>query len=330
VSAHTLAADGSLVTLDSIREAAAGLVGVAERTPLQPVPALAEQVGAPVFLKLESRQPTGAFKLRGAWTAVRRLPDDARRRGVITYSSGNHGQALAYAARRLGIRAVVVMPETAPPLKVAGVRKWGGEVVLEGTTSEQRHARAEAIVADEGLTMIPPFDHADIVAGQGTVGLEILEDLPDVAEVAVPVGGGGLVAGITTAVKELRPEARVTAVEPEGAAAMQAALQAGEVVRLAETRSIADGLIPVAVGRLPLALVRGRVTAVTVSESAIAEATVWLRDVCNVLAEPSGAATTAAIRSGALRPAGPTVLVVSGGNVDPAYVAELAAHLGDR
>lgn len=328
MSAHTLAADGSLVTLDSIREAAAGLVGVAERTPLQPVPALAELVGVPVYLKLESHQPTGAFKVRGAWTAVRRLPDEARRRGVITYSSGNHGQALAYAARRLGIRAVIVMPETAPPFKVAGVRKWGGEVVLEGTTSEQRRARADAIVADEGLTMVPPFDHPDIVAGQGTLGLEILEDLPEVAEIAVPVGGGGLVAGITTAVKALRPEVRVTAVEPEGAAAMQAALRAGEVVRLAETHSIADGLIPVAIGRLPLALVLQRVTAVTVSESAIAEATVWLRDACDVLAEPSGAATTAAIRSGVLRPAGPTVLVVSGGNVDPAYVAELAAHLG--
>jgi len=329
VSAHTLAAAGD-VTLDSIREAAAGLVGVAERTPLAPVPALADQTGVPVFLKLESRQPTGAFKLRGAWTAVRRLPDDARRRGVITYSSGNHGQALAYAARRLGIRAVVVMPETAPPLKVEGVRKWGGEVVFAGTTSEQRRARADEILTADGLTMVPPFDHPDVIAGQGTVGLEIVEDLPDVAEVAVQVGGGGLLAGITTAMTALRPEARVTAVEPEGAAAMRAALEAGEVVRLAETHSIADGLLPVAVGRLPLELVRGRVTAVTVSDAAIAEATVWLRDACGVLAEPSGAATTAAVRSGALRPAGPIVLVVSGGNVDPAFVAELADRVALR
>lgn len=329
MSAHTLAAAGD-VTLDSIREAAAGLVGVAERTPLAPVPALADQTGVPVFLKLESRQPTGAFKLRGAWTAVRRLPDDARRRGVITYSSGNHGQALAYAARRLGIRAVVVMPETAPPLKVEGVRKWGGEVVFAGTTSEQRRARADEILTADGLTMVPPFDHPDVIAGQGTVGLEIVEDLPDVAEVAVQVGGGGLLAGITTAMTALRPEARVTAVEPEGAAAMRAALEAGEVVRLAETHSIADGLLPVAVGRLPLELVRGRVTAVTVSDAAIAEATVWLRDACGVLAEPSGAATTAAVRSGALRPAGPIVLVVSGGNVDPAFVAELADRVALR
>jgi threonine dehydratase len=328
VTPETVVTAGSdRVTLEEIREAAAGLVGVAERTPLQPVPALTAAAGVPVFLKLESRQPTGAFKLRGAWTAVRRLSDQARRRGVITYSSGNHGQALAWAARRLGIRAVIVMPETAPALKVAGVKKWGGEVVLAGTTSDHRRARADELVTREGLTMVPPFDHPDIIAGQGTVGLEILEDLPEVAEVVVQVGGGGLLAGITTAVKALRPEARLTAVEPEGAAALGAALRAGEVVRLAETHSIADGLMPVAVGRLPLALVLGRVTAVTVSDRAIAEATVWLRDACDVLAEPSGAATTAALRAGALEPRGPTVLVVSGGNVDPAYVAELAAGL---
>jgi threonine dehydratase len=322
------AAGGGLVTLDEIREAAAGLVGVATRTSLLPVPALEALAGVPVYLKLENEQPTGAFKLRGAWTAVRRLSDAARRRGVITYSSGNHGQAVAYAARRLGIRAVIVMPETAPALKVAGVRKWGGEVVLAGTTSEHRRARAEEIVAREGLTVVPPFDHPDIIAGQGTVGLEIVEDLPDVAMVAVPVGGGGLLAGITAAVLALRPEATIVAVEPEGAPAMHAALAAGAVVRLPETHSIADGLLPVAVGPLPFAHVRGRVTSVTVPDTAIAEATVWLHRTRTVLAEPSGAATTAALRAGLLRPTGPTVLVVSGGNVDPADVARLAEGLG--
>jgi threonine dehydratase len=327
VSSPTVETAAELVTLDSIREAATGLVGVAVRTALQPVPALAEVAGFPVYLKLESQQPTGAFKLRGAWTAVRRLPEAARRRGVITFSSGNHGQALAYAARRLGIRAVVVMPETAPPLKIAGVEKWGGEVVLAGTTSDQRRARAEEIVAREGLTMVPPFDHPDIIAGQGTVGLEIFEDLPDVTDVAVQVGGGGLLAGITTALAAVRPEARVTAVEPEGAPKMQAALAKGAVVRLPSTHSIADGLLPVAVGELPLALVRGRVTAVTVSDDAIADATVWLQRSCGVLAEPSGAATTAALRAGRFRPSGPTVLVVSGGNVDPAFVKQLAERL---
>jgi threonine dehydratase len=312
------------VTLDAIREAAAGLVGVAVRTPLLAVDPLSRAAGFPVHLKLESEQPTGAFKLRGAWTAVRRLSAAARRRGVITYSSGNHGQALAYAARRLGLRAVIVMPETAPAAKVAGVRKWGGEVVLAGTTSEDRRAKAEELMAREGLTVVPPFDHPDVIAGQATVGLEILDDLPGVAHVAVPVGGGGLVAGITTALAALAPAARVVAVEPVGSAAMGAALAAGRVVRLDHTHSIADGLLPVAVGPLPFAHVRGRIDAVTVTDDAIAEATVWLKRELGLLVEPSGAATTAALRSGALRPHGPTVLVVSGGNVDPADIERLA------
>jgi threonine dehydratase len=312
------------VTLDAIREAAAGLVGVAERTPLVPVPALGELAGVPVFLKMESLQPTGAFKLRGAWTAIRRLPDDDRRRGVITYSSGNHGQAVAYAARRIGVRAVIVMPETAPALKVAGVRKWGGEVVFAGRTSDDRRVRAEELIAVEGLTLVPPFDHADVIAGQGTVGLEIAEDLPEVSDVAVPVGGGGLVSGITTALAAVAPAARVAAVEPDGAPAMREALRAGRVTRLSSTHSIADGLLPVAVGALPLQLVLGRVTPVTVSDAAIAEATVWLRRACDIVVEPSGAATTAALRSGAWRPRGPAVLVVSGGNVDPADIDRLA------
>jgi threonine dehydratase len=320
-------ADG-LVTLATIREAAAGLVGVAERTPLVPVPALTDLVDVPVFLKLENLQPTGAFKLRGAWTAIWRLPVEERRRGVITYSSGNHGQAVAYAARRLGVRAVVVMPETAPAVKVTGVRKWSGEVVFAGTTSDDRRARAEALIAEQGLTMVPPFNHPDVISGQGTVALEIVEDLPDVADVAVPVGGGGLISGITTALAAVRPEAHVTAVEPEGAPAMREALRAGRVVRLPETHSIADGLLPVAVGALPLQLVLGRVTPVTVSDAAIAEATVWLRGACDVLAEPSGAATTAAVRSGAWRPRGPAVLVVSGGNVEPSDVSRLAERYG--
>lgn len=317
---------GGLVTLEAIREAAAGLVGVAERTPLLPVDALRQAAGVPVFLKLENRQPTGAFKLRGAWTAVRRLPAAARRRGVITYSSGNHGQAVAYAARRLGLRAVIVMPETAPPTKVAGVKKWGGEVVFAGTTSEDRRAKAEELIAREGLQVVPPFDHPDVIAGQGTVGLEIVEDLPDVAHVAVPVGGGGLIAGITTALAALRPATRVTAVEPDGAAALHAALRTGRVVRLDRTHSIADGLLPVAVGSLTFAHVRYRVDAVTVTDAAIADATVWLHRAMGLLVEPSGAATTAALRAGAFRPTGPTVLVVSGGNVDPAAVEALAAR----
>ncbi len=312
------------MSLEDIREAARGLVGVAVRTRLMPAPALSERAGVPIYLKLENEQPTGAFKLRGAWTFARRLPDEARDRGVITYSSGNHGQAVAFVAQRLGIRAVIVMPETVPAVKVDGVKRWGGEVEFAGTTSEDRYALAMVLSEREGLAVIPPFDHPNIIAGQGTVGLEILEELPDVAHVTVPVGGGGLIAGITTAVKALKPEAHITGVEPEGGATLTAALAAGRPVRLERTDSIADGLLPLSVGAVTFRHLRGCVDTVTVSESAIAEATVWLHREQGVPAEPSGAATTAALRDGAFTPQGPSVLVVSGGNIDPSRIEALA------
>ncbi len=289
------------------------------------VTALAEHAGVPVYLKLENQQPTGAFKLRGAWTAIQRLAPEHRMAGVITYSSGNHGQAVAYAAHRTGIKAVVVMPETAPSTKVAGVERWDGEVVFAGTTSEHRYQRALQLAGAEGYAVIPPYDHPDIIAGQGTVGLEILEDLPTVAHVAVPVGGGGLAAGIATALATGRPEARLTAVEPAGAATLGAALAAGHPVRFNETSSIADGLLPLSVGTITFQHLRGRADAVTVSEAAIVEATKWLHSELDLVVEPSGAVTTAAIRCGAFRPKGPTALIVSGGNIDPAKIAQLSA-----
>lgn len=313
------------MSLYEIHEAADGLMGVATRTALLASPALSERGGVPVYLKLENQQPTGAFKLRGAWTAVRRLPPDVRARGVITYSSGNHGQAVAFAARRLGMRAVIVMPETAPPTKVDGVQRWGGEVVFAGATSDDRQAKAMALAETEGLTPIPPYDHPDIIAGQGTVSLEIVDDLPEVAHVVVPVGGGGLAAGMTTALRALRPEARVTCVEPQGAATLAAALAAGHPVRLEQTTSVADGLLPLSVGTITFNHLKGHVEAVTVSDTAIAEATFWLYSEQDVVAEPSGAATTAALRSDALHLTGPTVLVVSGGNVDVATITALAS-----
>ena len=312
------------MSLEDIREAARGIVGVAVRTSLVQLPGLSDHAGVPVYLKLESEQPTGAFKLRGAWTFVRRLPEEARARGVITYSSGNHGQAVAFVAQRIGVRAVVVMPETAPATKIDGVKRWGGEVQFAGTTSEDRCVRAMEIAEHEGLATIPPYDHPYIIAGQGTVGLEILEDVPDVMHVAVPVGGGGLIAGITTAVKALRPETRVTGVEPEGGACLGAALAAGQPVRLEKTASIADGLLPLSVGTLTFRHLKGLVDAVTVSDRAIAQATVWLNTEQEMTVEPSGAATTAALRAGAFQPEGPCVLVVSGGNVDSETVAALA------
>ncbi|MBI2071789.1 MAG: threonine/serine dehydratase [Gemmatimonadetes bacterium] len=316
------------VTLESIREAAAGLVGVAVRTPLVPAPELSDQAGVPVYLKLESQQPTGAFKTRGAWTAIRRLAPEQRSRGVITYSSGNHGQAVAFAAQRLRLRAVIVMPETAPRTKVDGVKRWGGEVVFVGRTSEDRRQRATEMAASEGLTVIPPFDHPDVVAGQATVAVEILEQLPEVEWVAAPVGGGGLAAGIAAALSALKPAARLATVEPEGSAALAAALKAGHIVRLERTASIADGLLPLSVGRLNFAILHGRAQPVVVSEAAIAEATRWLNVEKQLVVEPSGAVTTAAVRCAAFRPTGPTVLVVSGGNVDSAVLARLGASRG--
>src|SRR2546429_7783801 len=245
----------SVVTAEDVREAAAGLAGVAVRTPLRFV----ESLNA--YLKLESLQPIGAFKLRGAYNAIRRLPDPARKRGVITYSSGNHGQALAYAAQLVGVRAVVVMPETAPAVKVAGVKKWGGEVVLAGRTSDDRQRAAEAIAVRDALAVVPPFDHPDIVAGQATVGLEIAEQLPDVRTGVVPVGGGGLIAGVVTGLAAAGSRATVWGGEPVGAPKLKRSLEAGHPVRLERTPRLAGGPITLGVGGIPVphaAAPRGR------------------------------------------------------------------------
>src|SRR6267378_829642 len=231
-----------VVSAAEIHDAAAGLRGIATRTSLRYVEAL----GA--HLKLENEQPMGAFKIRGAYNAIRKLPDPARKRGVITFSSGNHGQAVAYAAKEFGVRAVIVMPETTPAVKVAGVKKWGGEVVLAGRTSEDRRIKAEEIARTEQLAIVPPFDHPDIVAGQATVALEIVEQLPDVETVVVPVGGGGLISGIVAGLAAARSTAVVWGVEPIGAPKLHHSLAAGKVVRLERTGSIADGLITLNVG----------------------------------------------------------------------------------
>src|SRR6266550_3616637 len=310
----------SVVSAQDVRDAAAGLAGVAVRTPLRFV----EPLNA--YLKLESLQPIGAFKLRGAYTAISRLPPAARRKGVITYSSGNHGQAVAYAAQLVGVPAVVVMPETAPPIKVAGVKRWGGEVVFAGRTSEDRQQRAEAIAAERGLAIVPPFDHPDIIAGQATMGLEIAEQLPDVRTVVVPVGGGGLIAGVVTGLAAAGSEARVWGVEPVGAPKLTRSLAAGRPVRLDRTASLADGLITLSVGAIPFAHLtaqRDRLAGVVlVEDDALREAVQFLWRHGHLAVEPSGAATTAALRSGAVHAIPPTVLVVSGGNVDPSLLED--------
>lgn len=286
---------------------------IARVTPLLDVSASA---GRPLFLKCESLQPSGAFKIRGAYNMVAQLTDEQRRRGVVTFSSGNHGQAMALAARELGAPAVVVMPTTAPQIKIDGARGFGAEVIFAGTTSTERRERAEAEARARGLTMVPPFDHEWIIAGQGTAGLEILDQRPDVAAVIVPIGGGGLAAGVSAAIKLSRPDVKVIGVEPAGAAAMKASIEAGRPVTLDRTDSVADGLLPVRPGDLTFALVRRFVDlVVTVEDEQIIDAVLWLEATAGIVVEPSGAASVAAALAGAAPVKGPTVAIISGGNM---------------
>ena len=325
--------EAPLVTIDDIRAAAAGLRGIAVHTPLVPFgPPEAGQ-----WLKAESLQPIGAFKLRGAYHAVSRLPADALARGVITYSSGNHAQGVARAARLLGVPAVVVMPSDAPQLKRDRVVADGAQIVTVGTASEERQQVAESIAGQRGLAIIPPYDDDRIIAGQGTVGLEIAEDLPDVALVLVPIGGGGLASGVATAITALVPSARVIGVEPELAADAAASLRAGRIVRWAAedvSRTIADGTRTQALGRRTFAHLQAHLDGiVTVSEAEIAAGVRLAAERSRLVAEPSGALTVAALafRAGELgldEVSGPVVAVVSGGNVDPdRYRDYLAAPL---
>ena len=312
----------ALVTIDAIRAAAAILDGVAIRTPLVPF----GRPAARRFLKAESLQPIGAFKIRGAYVAIASLDAAERARGVITYSSGNHAQGVARAARLLGAPAVVVMPSDAPALKRTRVEADGAEVVIVGTSSEERQQVAERIAAERGLTIIPPFDDDRIIAGQGTVGLEIADALPDVAAVLVPIGGGGLASGVAVAIKALVPGARVVGVEPELAADARQSLREGRIVRWAAddvSRTIADGTRTTAIGARNFAhLARFLDDVVTVSEPEIAAAVRLAAEESRLVAEPSGALSVAAMafrarEAGLVGLKGPIVAVVSGGNVDP-------------
>jgi threonine dehydratase len=319
-----------LVTLDAIRAAAETLHGVAARTPLVPF-------GRPDqrrFLKAESLQPIGAFKLRGAYVAVASLSAHDRARGVITYSSGNHAQGVARAARLLGAPAVIVMPTDAPRIKRERVEADGAEIVIVGTASDERQHVAGALAAERGLAIIPPFDDERIIAGQGTIGLELIADLPDLAVVLVPVGGGGLASGVAAAVRSIRPEIRVIGVEPELAADARDSLERGEVVRWpAElvSRTVADGTRTQALGQHTFAHLRAYVDRiVTVSEVEIVAGVRLAAERCRLVVEPSGALGIAAMafhsrELGLDGETGAIVAVVSGGNVDPELYREYLA-----
>jgi len=303
----------SLVTLDDIRRAAATIRGVTVRTPLLPCDAL----GADVWLKPEMLQRGGAFKLRGAYTYLAGLSPEARERGVIAPSSGNHAQAVALAARLFGVPATVVMPTTVSAAKREGAERLGARVELAGITTADRMDRAVELAAAHGLTLVPPYDDPVIVAGQGTAGLEIAEDLPAVRTVLVPVGGGGLSAGVATAIKLLVPLARVIGVEPALAPKLTAARQAGEPVVIPSLGGLADGLLATRVGTVPFAHHQAYLDdVVTVAEHQLVPAMRLLLDRMKLVSEPSGAITVAALQAGLVRAEGPTVCVLSGGNVE--------------
>jgi threo-3-hydroxy-L-aspartate ammonia-lyase len=306
-----------LITLDDLTAAAARIAPVAVRTPLLPFDAASERLGADIWLKPEMLQRGGAFKFRGAYNFLAQLSAAERARGVIAPSSGNHAQAVALAARLFGVKAVVVMPTTVTPAKRGGAERLGARIELAGTTTQDRMDRAVELVEAEGLTMVPPYDHAWIIAGQGTAGLEIAADMPDVETVLVPVGGGGLSAGVATAIKLRAPRARVIGVEPSSAPKLSRAREAGHPVRIPAGGGLADGLLAVEVGGIAFAHHERYVDEVVqVEDSALRCAMRLLLDRMKLVAEPSGAITVAALMEGIARPRGKTVALLSGGNIE--------------
>jgi threonine dehydratase len=323
---------GLALSRADVEAAAARLRGEIVRTPTLRVPALDAIAGARVWIKCECLQRIGAFKARGALHAVGRLDPAVRARGVVTYSSGNHAQAVALAAQRHGISATIAMPEDAPGVKVAGVRALGATIIFAGLTSDDRRLAAEAVVERTGATMVPPFDHPDIIAGQGTATLELLEDVAAAGgrldALLVPVGGGGLIAGALLACEGAG--VRVYSVEPAGCDALARSVAAGERVEVQPGPTLADGLRPVKVGALNLAVIAPRLAGcLLVDDAGIGPALVRLLLHAKVLAEPSGAAPLApALQRGVPGDPADIGVIVSGGNVEPALVARLVECYG--
>jgi len=319
-----------MVSLNDFRAAQTLLRGIAVRTPLfEWTPATDSRK---LYLKLENQQPIGAFKLRGAYNKVASLTEEERRRGVISYSSGNHAQGVAYAARALGVKAIIVMPGNAPKNKLEATAALGAEIVLVGPGSEERRLRAEELAAAHGYVIVPPYNDEKIIAGQGTVGLEILEDLPTVETVLVPVGGGGLISGVAAAIKLSNPKVKVVGVEPELASDARASLRAGHIVSFpAEqvSQTLADGLRTQSIGAINFEHIRTYVDdIVSVTEDEIRETMRRLSANPKTLAEPSGAVAPAAFlfHANELPNTKINVAVISGGNIDPQLLAELANH----
>jgi len=316
-----------VVTLADIQAARELLEGVAIRTPVEESRWLTGLAGGPVHLKCENLQRTGSFKVRGAYNRIARLSEEERAAGVVAASAGNHAQGVALAAQLLGIKATVFMPEGAPIPKERATRAYGADVIFSGKYIDQALVRAREFAVETGAVLIHPFDHEDIVAGQGTCGLEILEQVPDVATVLVPTGGGGLVAGVATAIKSLNPAVRVAGVQAEGAAAFPISISAGEPVQLETMKTMADGIAVGRPGDVPFKAVQEFVDEmVTVSEESLSRALLALVERAKLVVEPAGAAAVAAILENPTAYATPAVAILSGGNIDPLLLGKVIRH----
>ncbi len=307
------------VTLEHIERAAARISGHVARTPLVRSKSLSEKTGQSVYLKLETRQPIGAFKLRGAMNAILALDETARKRGLVTASTGNHGRAVAYAAQKLGIAATICMSALVPANKVEAIRALGAEISIVGASQDDAQDEVERLVATRGLTPIPPFDHAEVVAGQGTIGLEVIEDLPDLETVLIPLSGGGLAGGIAAAVKAIKPQAQIIGISMQRGAAMHASIMAGKPVAITEEESLADSLgggIGLA-NHVTFALCRAFLDQIVlVSEEEIACGIRHAALEENEVVEGAAAVGIAAILAGKVKPGGTTAIIISGNNID--------------
>ncbi|MFR0357910.1 threonine ammonia-lyase [Streptomyces sediminimaris] len=315
------------VTLDDVRGAQKMLSGVARVTAMEGSRYLSRLVGAPVHFKCENLQRTGSFKLRGGYVRIAGLLPEERAAGVVAASAGNHAQGVALASSLLGVRATVFMPKGAPLPKISATREYGAEVRLHGQVVDETLAAAQAYAAETGAVFIHPFDHPDIIAGQGTVGLEILEQCPEVRTIVVGVGGGGLAAGIAVAVKALRPDVRIVGVQAEGSAAYPPSIAAGHPVSIEHPTTMADGIRVGRPGDVPFAIIRELMDEVrTVSEDALSAALLLCLERAKLVVEPAGASPVAALQSEPGAFEGPVVAVLSGGNVDPLLMQRVLRH----
>jgi len=318
-------------SLDEIEAARAVVSQVAQPTPIESSRFLADVLGAPVYLKCENLQRTGSYKIRGAYNRLSKLTAEERERGVVAASAGNHAQGVAFAARELGIRATIFMPVGVAIPKFQATREYGADVVLSGSIVDETLRAAADFATETGAVLIPPFDHPDVIAGQGTLGLEILDEVPDATTIIVPIGGGGLISGVASAVKQRAARegrtVRVIGVQAANAAAYPVSLEAGEPTEISLVATIADGIAVSKPGILNFSIIRDAVDEiVTVSEDDMARALLVLLERAKLVVEPAGAAAVAAILAGKIAPTGPTVTILSGGNIDPLLMQRVISH----